>query len=247
MLLAEGISKSFGNERVLNSTSISVGPRELVGLIGASGSGKSVLARCLVGLETWDEGRLTVEGHQIEGIHPVEDSKWINVRRVIGIVFQQRGLPPYRTAWDQIAEGPKHVLRLSPEAIRALADPWVSKFGLSAHLEKYPSELSGGQLARVCLARALVMQPRYLVCDELTAPLDPIIAAEVAISLLEIVNAGVGLLLISHQLEFLRRYATRVDFLDGGSIVASGSPDEMLVRPVHRQLLAFVSAAELGR
>ena len=232
---------------MLRGASISIEAGELIGLIGASGSGKTVLARCLIGLETWDTGRLVVDDLTIDHPYSVDDPIWLGVRRKVGFVAQNRALPPYRTAYAQIAEGPKFVKGSSQDDIDLKMGQWIGRLGLTPHLNKYPAELSGGQLARVCLARALVMEPRYLICDEITAGLDPITASEVAVALLEVIQSGVGLLLISHQIEFLKRYATRVDFLQSGQIVAAGLPESMLVAPEHKGLREFLAGVTLGR
>ena len=247
MLVADGICKTIGREQLLSDATLSLASGELVGLIGASGAGKTVFARCMVGLETWDSGSLRVDDLLIAEPHAVDDPAWRPVRRLVGLVAQNRALPPYRTARDQILEGPRFVGGVASEHAATSAAPWIERLGLKSHLDKYPAELSGGQVARVCLARALVMEPRYLICDELTAPLDPAMAAEVATALLEVVKAGVGVLMISHQLEFLRRFATRVDYLHAGRIIVSGDAASTLLNPTNDALRQFLSGSELGR
>jgi len=247
MMIANSIHKRIGKEIVLDGASMRLAPGELVGLIGASGAGKTILARCLIGLETWDSGTLTVDSIAVNRPFSVDDPTWESVRQKIGWVAQNRGLAPYRTVIEQVVEGPRHVRRMSREAAMEKALRWLEQLGLGPHIHKYPAELSGGQLARVCLARALAMEPMYLICDEVTANLDPTMAAEVAASLLEVGKTGLGVLMISHQLEFLRHHATRVDFLERGHIAASGSPMDMLQNPENEGLRRFLSGTALGR
>ncbi len=247
MIVAEGIAKQFGRELVLRDVTLTLAPGELVGLIGASGSGKTVLARCLIGLEQWDRGEVQVDDSLISQSYPVDDVRWQTIRRKVGLVAQNRAVPPYRRIEELILEGPTEVLGLKVSEARVLAATWIERFRLKDHLSKFPTEVSGGQLARACLARALAMSPRYLLCDEISSPLDPNTAATVANALLEIAHSGVAVLMISHQLEFLRRHASRIDFLDGGVIAASGTPEEMLARPTTEALQRFVEGVEVGR
>lgn len=247
MLLAEGIAKQFAGEVVLRGVTFTLGPGELVGLIGVSGAGKTVLARCLIGLERWDRGAIQIDDTLIDQSFPVDDVHWQSVRRKVGLVAQNRAVPPYRRIGELIVEGPVEVLGVKAKDARAVAATWIERFQLTDHLSKFPAEVSGGQLARACLARALAMSPRYLLCDEISSPLDPNTAATVANALLEIAHSGVAVLMISHQLEFLRRHASRIDFLDGGVIAASGAPEEMLTRPECEALRCFIAGIEVGR
>lgn len=247
MLSAKDIHKRIGSEHVLRGASVEVSPGELVGLIGLSGGGKTVFARCILGLETWERGTVEVDGVTIGSVRDPDAPSLHSIRRKIGLVTQDRSLPAYRSVSDLVAEGPLFVGGHGRKLALEKANRWIEKLGLAAHAHKYPTEISGGQLARLCLARALVMEPAYLICDEMTANLDPVIAAEVAVALLDIVKMGVGVLMISHQLEFLRRYATRIDYLEGGQVVASGSPEEIFLRPSHPGLSGFLTGAALGR
>lgn len=223
MLKVEGITKSFGAVPVLVGVDFAISPGEMVGLIGASGSGKTVLAKCLVGLTQADSGSHTLDG-EARSLPSGRTCQWNEVRRKVGYVSQARALPPYRTITQLVAEGPFHVLGM-PKA-DAIGHAWqlLDRFGLSSHREKYPGEVSGGQLARVCLARALAMSPRYLICDEVTANLDPIASAAVGEILLEETANGVGLIVISHQLGFIQRHADRIVFLHNGGIIHCGDP-----------------------
>lgn len=247
MLTTSNLRKKFSAESVLRGVDFSLGPGELVGLIGVSGSGKTVLARCLTGLEVFDQGMVHVDDLVFGSGTDPDDEVLSKVRQKAGFVTQNRALPPYRTVLCQVMEGPRYVLGLSERSAQESARSLLDQLGLAEHVHKYPSELSGGQLARVCLARAMIMEPSYLICDEVTANLDPVRAAEVAHALLQIVANGVGILLISHQLDFIRKFAARVDYLDRGEIVASGKPGEMLVNPRDPRLAEFLANAAIGR
>lgn len=247
MLIAKDIEKSFPSERVLKRVNFSLAPGELVGLIGMSGSGKSVLARCLTGLESFESGEVSVDTLVIGPSTAPDSNIASRIRRLVGFVAQNRALPPYRRVIDQVTEGPRHVLNLGQEQAYRLAKDLLIDLDLGTHLHKFPPELSGGQLTRVCLARAMAMGPRYLICDEATANLDPVRAAEVARILLSVAETGVGILFISHQLSFIRQFAARVDYLDSGEIVASGKPREVLSSPREPRLIAFLDKALLGQ
>jgi ABC-type polar amino acid transport system ATPase subunit len=248
MISAQQLQKSFSPEEiVLKAVNFSLAPGELIGLIGVSGSGKTVLARCLTGLEPFDFGEVRVESITFGPATDPDDSIFADIRRIVGFVTQNRALPPYRTVIDLVSEGPRYVLGLTRGYALEVARKQLTDLGLARHLGKYPPELSGGQLSRLCLARALVMQPKYLICDEVTANLDPVRAAEVSLVLLNVLKTGVGILFISHQLEFIRQFATRVDFLDGGEIVASGKPVDVFREPRHDSLKKFLESAFLSR
>lgn len=245
MLNVEGITKSFGAVPVLEGVDFAISPGEMVGLIGASGSGKTVFAKCLVGLIHADSGSHTLDG-ETRSLPSGRARQWNEVRRKVGYVSQARALPPYRTITQLVAEGPFHVLGM-PKA-DAIGRAWqlLDRFDLSSHREKYPGEVSGGQLARVCLARALAMSPRYLICDEVTANLDPIASAAVGDILLEARENGVGLIIISHQLGLIREHADRLDFIDGGKIVCSGDAKSLVASPENASLEAFLKADKIA-
>jgi ABC-type polar amino acid transport system ATPase subunit len=247
MIDINSVSKAFRTEQVLRNLSLRLNEGEFAALIGASGAGKTVLARCIVGLETIDSGRIKIDDLNLGSELRTDSEQWIQVRKKVALVSQNRALPPYRKVLDQILEGPKYVLGLSRGRAMEQAMPWIKRLDLSEHIQKYPMELSGGQVARVCLARAVVMNPKYLICDEVTANLDPFMAAEVAQSLIEVASTGMGILLISHQIEFIRRYTSVVHFLYKGVIECSGKPNLILSDPPNGVLKQYLKGTNLGR
>lgn len=245
MLRVESLTKSFGTVSVLEGVDFAVYEGEMVGLIGASGSGKTVLAKCLVGLISADSGSHTID-KEVRSLPEGREGQWNQVRRQVGYVSQARSLPPYRTIMQLVAEGPRYVLGMTKTDAIDIASNLLDRFSLTSHRSKFPSEVSGGQLARVCLARALAMSPRYLICDEVTANLDPIASAAVGDILLEERMNGVGLIIISHQLGLIREHADRLDFIDRGKIVCSGNAKALVASPKNPSLEAFLKADQIA-
>jgi ABC-type polar amino acid transport system ATPase subunit len=247
MIEIDSINKAFGSEEVLRNLFLRLNEGDFAALIGSSGAGKTVLARCIIGLEAIDSGQIRIDGLSFDaGLSP-DSARWIPARKTVALVTQNRALPPYRTVFDQVTEGPRYVLGMKTADALERSMPWIERLGLREHLKKYPNELSGGQLARLCLARAVVMNPSYLICDEVSANLDPFIAAEVARSLIEVATTGMGILFISHQTEFIRRYASVLHFLHNGSIVCSGDPKLFLSDPPNETLRHYLRGIDLGR
>jgi polar amino acid transport system ATP-binding protein len=247
MIEINSINKAFRSEQVLRDLSLRLKEGDFAGLIGSSGGGKTVLARCIVGIETIDSGTIQIDGMSFGPSVSPDSEQWIPARKKVALVTQNRALPPYRNVIAQVLEGPRYVLNMSRHSAMERAMPWVERLGLGDHRYKYPGELSGGQLARLCLARAVVMNPTYLICDEVSANLDPFMAAEVAQALIEVATTGMGILFISHQIEFIRRYANVVHFLHGGRITCSGDPNIFLSDPPDETLRQYLSGMNLGR
>ena len=223
----EGLRKSFGQNLVLDGIDLSVGEHEVTCLIGASGSGKSTLLRCLNLLEPVDAGRIVVAGEEITR-RGVDVNR---VRRRIGIVFQAFNLFPHMSVLENVTLAPRLALRQSrgeaDERARALLD----RFGLSDKVDAYPDHLSGGQQQRVAIVRALAMQPRLMLLDEVTSALDPELVAEVLDVIGELAAGGMTMVIATHEMGFARDIATRVCFLDGGVILEQGPPEQMFGSP----------------
>jgi polar amino acid transport system ATP-binding protein len=223
----EGLRKSFGTHVVLDGIDLSVGEHEVTCLIGASGGGKSTLLRCVNLLEPVDAGRIVVAGEEIT--RPGVDVN--RVRRGIGIVFQAFNLFPHMSVLENVTLAPRLALRQgrseSEEQARALLD----RFGLSDKVEAYPDHLSGGQQQRVAIVRALAMQPRLMLFDEVTSALDPELVAEVLDVIGELAAGGMTMVIATHEMGFARDIATRVCFLDDGVILEQGSPEQMFGSP----------------
>ena len=238
----DGVRKSFGRNLVLHDIDLAVAQHEVVCLIGASGSGKSTLLRCVNLLEPIDAGRIVVDGQEIT--RPgVEVDK---VRRGIGIVFQAFNLFPHLRVVDNVTLAPRRVLGRSRPDAEAAAVDLLRRFGLDDKRNEYPDRLSGGQQQRVAIVRALAMQPKLLLLDEITSALDPELVAEVLDVVRELAVGGMTMLIATHEMGFARDVADRVAFLDGGRILEVGPPAEILSQPKEartRQFLQRVIAA----
>ncbi len=232
----EGLRKSFGSNLVLDGIDLSVGEHEVTCLIGASGSGKSTLLRCINLLEPVDAGRIAVAGEEITG-RGVDVNR---VRRRIGIVFQAYNLFPHMSVLENVTLAPRLALRQgrgeSEEQARVLLD----RFGLSDKVEAYPDHLSGGQQQRVAIVRALAMQPRLMLLDEVTSALDPELVAEVLDVIGELAAGGMTMLIATHEMGFARDIATRVCFLDDGVILEQGPPEQMFGSPRESRTQQFL-------
>ncbi len=246
MIKITDITKRFGERKVLHGVSMEVRPGQLVALIGPSGCGKTTLTRCLTALEPFDEGEVVVDGLRLRQGMGAWDETAIAVRRQVGIVFQDLRLWPARTTLQQVTDGLISVKRLSRKDADAVARKWAGELGVAEHLDRYPANLSGGERQRVALARAAALEPGYLLLDEITSALDPILAGEVVTLLSHLKDRGMGLLLISHQLEFVRRCADMVYFMKEGRVWETGPPASVLVNPSTPELGEFVAAVRRG-
>jgi polar amino acid transport system ATP-binding protein len=235
-LRLEGIHKSFGKLEVLQGIDLAVREHEVVCLIGASGSGKSTLLRCVNLLEPVDGGRIVIDGRDV-----TRGGDDVNaVRRGIGIVFQSFNLFPHMTVMRNITLGPVEGLGLSKREAVARADELLARFGLADKRDDYPDRLSGGQQQRVAIVRALAMQPRLMLLDEVTSALDPELVAEVLNVIKELAATGMTMLIATHEMGFARDIADRVVFLDGGRILEEGPPERIFSEPENERTRAFL-------
>lgn len=225
------VTKRFGNRLVLDGISLNVDAGEAVAIIGPSGSGKSTLLRCINGLNTFDGGEIQVGPHVLHPRLRRSDPSLRQVRRLYGMIFQDFQLFPHLTAAQNVMEAPLHVLGLSKQEAYQRAEKLLTRVGLAERIDAYPRELSGGQKQRVAIARAMAVEPRGLLCDEITSALDPELKGEV-LSVLEDLNRdGLTLILVTHEIGFARRAADRVVVLADGRIIEDGSPDQVLDHP----------------
>ena len=223
----EGLHKSFGDLEVLSGIDLSVDDHQVVCLIGASGSGKSTLLRCIDLLEPVDAGRIWIEGVEVTapGVDPNA------VRRRIGIVFQAFNLFPHMTVMRNVTLAQEKALGRSSAEARAKAIELLGRFGLADKADDYPDRLSGGQQQRVAIARALAMDPDVMLLDEVTSALDPVLVAEVLDAIRELAAAGMTMVIATHEMGFARDVANRVAFLENGSILEQGEPEQMFTEP----------------
>jgi len=240
MIHVEGLTKRFGALTVLDDVDHCQAEAEAVVLIGPSGCGKSTFLRCLNQLEPHDAGRITIDGVTLEAGAQLDRATQRRLRMRSGMVFQQFHLFPHRTALENVMEGPLHVLKRSKSDAETIAHELLRKVGLADRAHFHPSQLSGGQQQRVAIARALAMQPRVMLFDEPTSALDPEVRGEVLAVLHELREEGMTMLIITHEMEFAHDLADRVLFFEGGHVVESGPPKQVLSDPVHARTREFL-------
>ncbi len=242
LLEIEGLHKSFGDKKVLDGIDLAVGESEVVCVIGASGSGKSTLLKCINGLEAVDSGRIVVDGTEVTA-SGVDIDK---VRRRIGIVFQAFNLFPHMNVLRNVTLGPREALRIPAADAERRAVALLERFGLVDKKDEFPDRLSGGQQQRVAIIRALAMQPKLLLLDEVTSALDPELVGEVLTLVRELAAENMTMVIATHEMGFARDTADRVCFLDGGRILEEGPPHKIFSNPDHprtKQFLQRVIAA----
>jgi polar amino acid transport system ATP-binding protein len=248
ILQAIQVQKYYGAFHALKDVSLSVTRGEVVCIIGPSGSGKSTLLRCASQLESIDGGVITVDGEIAgyrrsgETLVPLSDSQIARQRQNVGMVFQRFNLFPHRSVLENLLEGPVRVQRRPVEECRREALALLERVGLAAKAGAYPNELSGGQQQRVAIARALAMRPKIILFDEPTSALDPELVGEVLSVMKELAKSGMTMVVVTHEIAFCREVADRVVFMDGGAIIAVGSPEDMIVRPQNPRVASFISA-----
>jgi polar amino acid transport system ATP-binding protein len=240
-----GVCKRFGERLVLQGIDLAIRQGETVALIGPSGGGKSTLLRCLNGLTTFDAGAIRVGPHILApGGTPAAGGGTIRqLRRLLGMIFQDFQLFPHLTAVQNVMEAPVQVLGLGRAEARARALQVLERVGLGGHADAWPQQLSGGQKQRVAIARALAMEPRGLLCDEITSALDPELKNEVLRVLEDLKRDGLTLLMVTHELGFARRAADRVVVLADGKIIEDGPPARVLDEPQSPRTRIFLSLA----
>jgi polar amino acid transport system ATP-binding protein len=230
------VHKHFGTQvHALRGVSLDVYLQEVVVVIGPSGSGKSTLLRCINRLEATDKGSIVVDGI------PLDRAKNINrVRTEVGMVFQLFNLFPHLTALGNIKLAQKVVRKRGPDEAEAIALELLAKVGIPEKAHAYPAQLSGGQQQRVAIARALAMQPKIMLFDEPTSALDPEMIKEVLDVMLELADEGMTMVVVSHEMGFVRAAADRVVFMDEGRIVEATTPEILFTAPEHERTQRFL-------
>jgi polar amino acid transport system ATP-binding protein len=222
-----GVSKKFGDNHVLRGIDLDVEEHQVVCLIGPSGCGKSTLLRCINALEPIDGGEISIDGERVSG-RGVD----VNALRAdVGIVFQSYNLFPHMTVIENVSLSPRKVLKLSKAAATNRADELLGRIGLWEKRDEYPDRLSGGQQQRVAIVRALAMQPRVLLLDEVTSALDPELVAEVLTLIGELAREGMTMLIATHEMGFARDVSSKVVLLYRGLIEEQGPPDHLFSNP----------------
>ncbi|MBQ1916126.1 MAG: amino acid ABC transporter ATP-binding protein [Lachnospiraceae bacterium] len=230
MLKVSNIYKRFGDNNVLNGVNISIDRGEVVVILGPSGSGKTTMLRTLNFLDPADAGEITI-GSMTVKCQEKNKRKIRALRRKTAMVFQQYNLFRNRTAIENVMEGLIVVKKLSRSEARAIALKALEQVGLSDKSDLYPAQLSGGQQQRVSIARAMVMKPEVILFDEPTSALDPELVGEVLKSIRDVAKTGITMVIVTHEIAFAKEAASRVIFMDGGVVVESGTPDEVINHP----------------
>jgi L-cystine transport system ATP-binding protein len=230
MIEIENLHKSFGAKKVLLGINLKVGEGEVIAVIGASGSGKTTLLRCINFLERADDGKITIGGAAVNLRHATHHDI-LAVRRKTAMVFQQYNLFTNMTAVRNVSAGLEIVQKIPREQAKETAVSALTKVGLADKLDAYPSELSGGQQQRVGIARAMVLNPHIMMFDEPTSALDPELVGEVLSIIKKLADEGQTMIIVSHEMNFVRKVADRVVFMDEGVIAEEGSPENILTNP----------------
>ncbi|MBB1019848.1 MULTISPECIES: amino acid ABC transporter ATP-binding protein [Dietzia] len=247
MVKADQVVKNFGSLKVLKGISLEVAAGEVLCLVGPSGSGKSTFLRCINHLEKVDAGRLYVDGDLVgyrekgDKLYEISPAEAARQRRDIGMVFQHFNLFLHRTALENVIEAPMLVKGQSRAEATERARELLDMVGLGAKADAYPAQLSGGQQQRVAIARALAMDPKLMLFDEPTSALDPELVGEVLGVMRELADAGMTMVVVTHEMGFAREVADTVAFMDNGVVVEAGKPADVLARPTHQRTKDFLS------
>ncbi|MGV6875553.1 amino acid ABC transporter ATP-binding protein [Pseudochelatococcus sp. B33] len=232
----QGVEKWFGAFQALKNINLEVHARERIVICGPSGSGKSTLIRCINALESIQAGTITVQNISLDDKNAI-----FAVRREVGMVFQQFNLFPHMTVLQNCMLAPIKVRGVSREEAKRTAMSYLERVRVADQAEKYPAQLSGGQQQRVAIARALCMSPALLLFDEPTSALDPEMVKEVLDTMVELAEAGMTMLCVTHEMGFARAVADRVIFMDHGEIVESARPAEFFANPKHERTRNFLA------
>ncbi|GAA1886172.1 amino acid ABC transporter ATP-binding protein [Paeniglutamicibacter psychrophenolicus] len=247
LVLAEQVTKSFGNHQVLSGIDFSVEAGEVACIIGPSGSGKSTFLRCLNALEKPNGGRIRIDGEDVgfnyrKGkFHEWNSAEYAKFRLNVGMVFQRFNLFANMTALENVACGPARVKGEPKKLALARAEELLERVGLAGHGHKYPMKLSGGQQQRVAIARSLAMDPQVMLFDEPTSALDPELVDEVLEVMKSLAVGGMTMVLVTHEIGFAREVADSLAFIDGGVVVEKGNPRELIANPQHERTQQFLS------
>lgn len=247
MVKLVNVRKSFGDLEVLKGVNLEVSQGEVVCIIGASGSGKSTMLRCLNQLERISDGEIYIEDVLTDKRAKNKDLMKIDPATVqslcteLGMVFQNFNLFPHLTVIDNVTIAPLIVKKADKKIAETRALDLLSSVGLAEKKDEYPSRLSGGQQQRVAIARALAMDPKIMMFDEPTSALDPELVGEVLATMRQLAEKGMTMLIVTHEIGFAREVADRVIFMDGGVICEEGTPEEVLLNPKEERTKSFLN------
>lgn len=247
MVKLVNIRKSFGDLEVLKGVNLEIKAGEVVCILGASGSGKSTMLRCLNHLERISSGEIYIEGELTDKRENNKDMMRIDPHKVqqmcaeLGMVFQNFNLFPHLTVLENITISPLIVKKVDKKEIEKKAFDLLEMVGLSDKAKEYPSRLSGGQQQRVAIARALAMEPKIMMFDEPTSALDPELVGEVLATMRKLAEEGMTMMVVTHEIGFAREVADRVIFMDGGVICEQGTPEEVILNPKEDRTKSFLN------
>jgi ABC-type polar amino acid transport system ATPase subunit len=245
MINVSELKKTFGQSTILDGISLDVKRGEVAAIIGPSGGGKSTLLRCINALEPFQAGAITVEELRLEpeGVNRSPKQLHLQLRRKVGMVFQQFNLFPHMTALQNVMSGPLYVLGHGKEQARSAAEELLKRVGLGDKGNAKPDHLSGGQQQRVAIARALAVNPLAILFDEPTSALDPKMADEVLGVIIDLAKAGQTMIVVTHVMQFARRVAHQVHVMSAGRVVESGPPERLFAEPRDEVTRAFLMQA----
>lgn len=236
MIELKDVHKSYGSHHVIRGFSARVATGEVVCIIGASGSGKSTILRCVNGLESYEKGLIAVEGAKVNR----NDKSIIGIRTNVSMVFQRFNLFPHRTVLENVIEGPIFVMKENRNQATERGRELIARVGLADKENAYPRQLSGGQQQRVAIARALAMQPKAILFDEPTSALDPELVGEVLDVMKSLAEEGMTMVVVTHEMGFAKEVADRVLFLDKGVILEQGNARDVLTNPQNSRTQDFL-------
>ncbi len=238
MIEIENVRKSFGPLEVLKGINLTVNKGEVVTIIGGSGSGKSTLLTCINGLEPIDSGRIVVDGIDVHA----KTTDINKLRQKVGIVFQQWNAFPHLTVLENVMLAPRKVLGMSKAEAEEIAVKQLTHVGLAEKLSVYPTRMSGGQQQRMAIARALAMSPEYMLFDEVTSALDPMLVGEVLDTLRMLASEGMTMICVTHEMKFAREVSDRVAFFHQGVMAEIAPPEQLFDAPQNPETQKFLAA-----
>ena len=239
MIKVENVCKNFNKTHALHNVSLEVNQGDIISLIGPSGSGKSTLLRCIHGLETIDSGKIYLDGELMDRNN---EKKFREQRNKMGFLFQHFNLFPNMTVLENCKLAQVEVLHKSDAEAEAIALEYLDKVGLKEKRDSYPNNLSGGQKQRVAIARALCMSPDIMLFDEPTSALDPEMVTEVLNMISELAGSGITMIIVSHEMNFIKNCASRVLFLENGKIEFDGTVSDAFDKKENKRLNDFLSS-----
>lgn len=237
LLQVTDLHKRFGDREILKGIDLSVHKGEVIAILGPSGCGKSTFLRCLNGLEPIQQGSILFEGFELNS----PSTSWICIRQKIGMVFQSYDLFPNMNVIDNILLGPLKVQKRNKDEVMKEADELLNRVGLLDRKQAFPRQLSGGQKQRIAIVRALCMNPDIMLFDEVTASLDPEMVREVLEVIQDLAKQGMTMILVTHELNFARRVADQIVFMDQGKIIETAEPEQFFNAPQTERAKQFLT------